>query len=508
VISPTLKRQLSQHFQEQGRFSPFVYAVGLESSYREAEEAMQDYPIRQPMSEETFEQFKRSLTFFHEIGHLGQFLSSAFGLRTLRFTIICLRNLSRKPGWKLPIAEDLWSRIELSPHEFTAAEGCLNFLDAMDQLRLQQASATFRTLDFETLEWKAEVPNGSGMSVRLDWEPRSPHFLLNDATELTAAEKADVWKKRGAHIRRQPVLTITVLTGSSTIVINAAVLMEAFAALVEINHIGNALGSSAFELFELLPTGNEYFAVLAYLLESGLCTSNNLFPTLAICIDAALMYDPFVLYDVPWDTADAQGRTDHYPGETFITVCEALRRTEPLRSNAPEEMSRFYNDLCQNAGLPSPAWMANKAFEVADKLMSQKPWEQTLLGRALKAHHTALDIRRKSEPGAFVAQMPTTGGLYELTKASLPAVSFYNLNTRQADHFDPRKVDGLTIHSILQQALTAERIDCPLKMGHPFFCPSATKPLDQLCTWNFAGGASECLVDILEQQLKLMGDSS
>jgi hypothetical protein len=151
VISPTLKRQLSQHFQEQGRFNPFIYAVGLESSIRESEEAMQAYPIPQPMSDETLQQFKRSLTFFHEVGHLGQFLSSAFGLRTLRFTIIRLRNLSRKPGWKLPIAEDLWSRIDRSPEEITATEGCLNFLDAMDQLRLQQVSPTFRTLDFETL---------------------------------------------------------------------------------------------------------------------------------------------------------------------------------------------------------------------------------------------------------------------------------------------------------------------------------------------------------------------
>lgn len=489
MLARDLNLNLSRHSQEEGRFSPFNYAIGLESSIEDSEEAMQVYPIPTPISEETLSQFARSLTFFHEATHVCQFISTAYGLRTLRYTLVCLKNLSRRSGWKLPIANDLLDRLKtLSPDEMKAVEGAMIFLDGIDQLRLHKYTEEI-------------ADTGSSDMFTVDFLPWSPHFFqLNDQTSEGREEFARKLVGIGAHVRKLARLSVSNPPFALQFIINVGALMESFAVLVEMNHIHNALQLAPREVFELIPPGNEYHVLTAYMLENNLCTWGNLIPTLGVCIDAALMYDPFVLYNVPWDVVDADGRYDQYPGETFLTICDALKVTEPMTKGTVEETDRFYKELCLNAGLPDPDWMAQKSYEVASGLLAKSPNEKTLLARALRVHTDALRLRSEQGTAHFVFNLPTTGGISDLLRLALPVISFYNLNTGQPDHFDARKIDALTIHSLLLQALSQPRIDCPLKAGDPFFCSSATLPPNKLCVWKHAEGTSECLVDILEKQ--------
>ena len=136
-----------------------------------------------------------------------------------------------------------------------------------------------------------------------------------------------------------------------------------------------------------------------------------------------------------------------------LLVCEALRRTEPLAGNSPEEVDKFYKALCANAGLPDPHWMATKAYEVAASLLAKSPIENTLLGNVMKAHCDALKYRCDHNPTYFPLALVTTDTLMDVLESALPATSYYNLRTRQPDSFDPAKVDGITVHSILLQAV-------------------------------------------------------
>jgi hypothetical protein len=495
MISAQLSRQLARHFQANGAFGPFTYTIGLEASVAEAEEAMQVYPLTQPISDETLAKFIKSLTFFHEATHLNQFLSSAYGLRTLRYTLICLRNLGRCESWQLPIIHNLSERIEhLSPGEFRAYENALIFLDGIDQLRLHQYAISPEYMP-------------PGQAVAVDVLPWSPHFFqLGDQSYESRAEHARYLASIGAHVRKLPRLFINSSPQAYLIVLNVAALAESFAVLVEMNHINNALGITTQGAFELLPPGNEYHALTTYMLRSGLCTIENVFPALAVCIDAALMYDPFILYNVPWDVADKDGHYDQYPGETFLMLCEALKKTSPINKTAPEEWARFYRELCANAGLPDPNWMAQKTYEVAHGLLAKAPaGQEMLLGRALKAHTDALRYRCEKGADVLPYYMTTTACANEMLVLALPAVSFYNLHTGQPDGFDPRKIDGVTMHSILCQAFTEPAIRCPLKQGNPFFCESALKPANELCVWQYQDGTrvGECWLDILERQYRL-----
>src|ERR1051325_3839762 len=103
-----LQRALSRHFQEEGEFSPFTYTVGLESSVQEAFASARDYPLKQPVDDATFAQFARSLTLIHESVHAAQFFTTAFGLRTLRYTLILLKRLREGNAWQLPLLQTLF----------------------------------------------------------------------------------------------------------------------------------------------------------------------------------------------------------------------------------------------------------------------------------------------------------------------------------------------------------------------------------------------------------------
>jgi hypothetical protein len=493
-ISPGLQRLLKSHFFEQGRFNPFTYTVGLESSLDQSEAAVQNYPIQLPLTEDVLKQFIRSLTFFHEANHFCQYVSTGYGLRALRNTLICLRNLERETQWHLPIFQNLADQFRtgsLSEAQQRTFEGILNFLDVADQLRLHQGAGLLQ---------------GAGnASVAVGYLPWSPHFffMVADTEGSNSEEVAEQLRGVDANVRRLPFLLFHSGPSSYQIVLNVATLLECAAVLCEINHVSNALRVSHEETMQFLPPANEYHAVMAFALRNGYCTPRTMVLTLGVCIDAALMFDPFVLYNVPWDTPDAEGRRDQYPGETFLQVLEASRSVDPIVRADEAEISRFYRAVCKEAGLPPPDWMAQKSLEVADRLAVQKTGPDVLLANALEGHRNALQYRCE-RPDSFPLNLPTTEGIYEVLGRAKGALSFYNLRTRQPDHFNPRKIDAITIHSILVQAFSERRIQCPLKMGHPFFCNSAQHDSNTLCVWHIGGERRECLVDILERQLGLV----
>ena len=490
MISASLSRELNNHFLENGRFEPFLYTIGLEASLDESAGSIQNYPIPLPVSDEKIAQFIRSLTFYHEATHLCQFVSTAYGLRALRFTLICLRNISRQIGWDLPLAAKLAKKFpDLSENEWSMWNGCLNFLDISNQLTIKAETSVVDMSDTERMQ--------------ISYHSWSPHYYAK-FEGLSTAEFEKLLKANGAHIRKLPQLMFRKSSVEFTVVINGALLMENFAVLVEMNHIENALGLSYEKIYDLLPKGNEYHCLIAYMLESGLCSWFNLIPTLTVLIDASLMYDPFILYNVPWDAIGDDGKADQYPGETFMILCEALKKTSPIQVGGAAEIESFYKEVCLNAGLPDPDWMAQKSLETISTLIGKQPDEKALMHEAVQAHYRALKLRVEKGCGEFLYYMPTSDHIIDLVELSIPAVSFYNLTTHQPDRFDPQKIDLITIHSILFQAITQPKIECPLKMGNPFFCESAVSPSDKLCTWKHEFGRSECYVDILEKKYNLI----
>jgi len=486
---------IPRHFPEEGRFSPFTYSVGLESSFAEAEDAMQNYPLAKPVSAATLASFLESLTFFHEAGHVCQFISTAYGLRALRYTLVALRALSKLPGLKLPILKNLMNvGRTFTPDELRVVDASLLFLDTIDQLRFHHQVADGSDVESEQI-------------FRMD-EPWVPHFFVYGEDDLLKRREyaEELRKTRNVHVRTLPHLRFERRSGIHELVVTAAALMEAYGIIVELNHVFNAFTSDAEMAIRALPTRPEYHLLLDYALAVGACEPRVIVPTMAILIDAALMYDPFVLYNVPWDVADAEGRGDRYPGQTFMELCAVAREIEPIRAFSPEVLQRFYRQLCERAGLPDPEWMAQKSLEVAQGLLDRNPGEGTLLYRALVAHRDALKLR--CDRGlTFACDLPSTETIYQLVEIALPAMSFYNLHTRLPEGFDPRKIDAVSVHSILFQAIVHPTMECPLRLGNPFFCASATSPADKLCVWRWGDGdQSECLLDVLEREFELVSE--
>ena len=464
------------------RFSPFTYSIGLETTLAAAAEALQEYPLAQPVDEATFRTFMQSLTFVHEATHVAQYVSTAYGLRTLRYTLILLNALSKKPGWELPVLETLMEQGgKFTPDEVRVVDASLLFLDGIDQMRLHYKK------------------HDGGWRVAAWSEPWSPHFFMGGGTDPESREKrvAEL-KSIGAHVRTLP----HVVVGDADLVVNVAALMETYALLAEWNHIHNALTTDAKRGMDALPPRPEYRALFDYALVQGVAPPAVLMPAMAAIIDASLMYDPFVLYDVPWDVPGEDGRADRYPGETFLELCEAAKHVDPIRGI--DDVGRFHREICKRAGLPEPQWMAETALATAQRVMDKTPGEEMLLRKALTAHRDALKLRCERGSEQFAFMLPTTGMIDEVLHVAMPTISFFNVHTLEPDGFDPRKVDAASMHPILFQAVVHPRIECPLKLGNPFYCSSAGKDPDTLCVWTHKFGRSECWVDLLEKDCGLV----
>ena len=477
------------HAHQNARFSPFTYSIGLETTVAAAEGALQSYPLPKPVREETFRTFLESLTFVHEASHVVQYVSTAYGLRTLRYTLILLNALSKKPGWQLPVLRSLMDQGNFTPEEMRVVDGSVLFVDAIDQFRLHYT--------------KLEHKPGSEEQVYIFSEPWSPHFVVGGGTpEDPPDQRVEYLRKIGSYARNLPHVVFDTAKTAADLVVNVAALMETYALVAEWNHIYNAMPDDQERALAALPERPEYELLIDFALLLGVCPPERVIPTMTALIDASLMYDPFILYDVPWDVADKDGRFDRYPGATFIELCKAAKDVAPIRNLT--DIVRFHNEVCKRAGLPDPQWMAEKSLETAERVINKTPGEEVLLHRALQAHRDALKIRCDRGSARFAFELPTTGTINQIVRAALPAISFFNAHTLQPDGFDPRKVDCASVHSILFQAVAHPTIQCPLKLGNPFKCHNAGTDTDTLCVWTDALGRSECLLDILEKDYDLM----
>jgi hypothetical protein len=479
-----------------GSFGPFNYAIGVDGSPIEAIKSAQDYPLQSESSGNAHTRFLASLTFWHEAAHLSQYVSTSFGLRGLRRSLICLRYLIEGVHWPLPIL----SRYErggfpegCSEHEIKALGRFLNFLDTFDQLRIHCSA-----LD----------PMSSGVGIRADAVPWSPWLFYGGFFEKSGDERRDLLKDLNIPILNQILITSSDGKEASQVVLNAAAIMEGFALATELNHVVNALGfDRAEEVFNFLPKGSEYVAALEYGLSSGAFTLRNMLVPYAICADVALMYDPFVLFDSPNLEQPSNGQPpDQYPGQTYIAACQAAAQLESPRSSEREELERYYRELCLRMGLPTPEWMATRAHEVAVRLLRTVDTPLTTwLGKAMIMHEKGLELRMRSPCSSAVGLM-TSNGILDVVEACRPYVSMYDIRSRQPEHFDPSCVDILTLHNLMFASMRDTSITCPLKLGAPFECHSAGKGDNTLCVFKNHDGVKigECLVDLFEKACHLV----
>jgi hypothetical protein len=478
--------------RKRGGFYPFSYSIALRGPVTEAIGSAQSYPFAKPVSNEMMQKFESALTFWHEAAHLAQYVSSAFGLRTLRRSLISLRYLKEGGPWQLPVGQWLFDLPERTDHQNRAMGRFLNFLDAFDQLQLH-------------VDQTDEMPDPSGPSVQLFWEQWSPYLFWGVTQDFFQSQRKTV------PVFRQPHVWLRKEDNAESVMLNAAALMEGFALLVELNNMYNALGldaDSREEMAQIASSGNEYIAALQIGLDRDAFTASTMIPVLSICIDLALMYDPFVLYNSPNLEMPGPGiPPDQYPGETFVLACSAAGHIPPPRDW--DDLGRFYTALCDYMKLPSPEWMAMRTHEVASNLLSSSgdaPLENVWLGAATAMHVAALEQRVRN-PLAFAGKLVTTDGILDVIERCVPHVSFYSLRDHQPEgsyHYYAKNIDLLSLHSLIQQAITQPRIDCPLKRGDPFFCPSALSGPDDLCVFHLADGDQrECLVDVFEQLCKL-----
>ena len=480
--------QLDQHLSVRGLFSPFTYSIGLEDDVDDAVSFLQDYPLSRS-DPETVAKFLTSLTFFHEATHLAQYVSSSYGLRTLRLTNIALNYVMKGSPWTLPILGQLIENIEtLDDLHRRALVRFLVFLDASGQLTLQ--STDERGLLF--------LP----ASTSLDSIPWSPYFGLfpGEREEVRTELAAEV----DALVHDMPVVHWTRGNRKGSVLLNAAALMEAYALLAEFNHVGNAFASelSFSEMSHLVSNNPIYTCTLQYAIEQGAAPGPDIIPRLAMCIDAALMYDPFTFSDSTLLEIDGSKPKNVYPGETFIRAIGLLKNLPPLASSDMDAFSRMYVTLCSQLQIPHPKQMADDALKRAESLLVRDSEKLPLLDRALRFH--ILGLRKRAEcPTEYPMRLLTSNPVIDLITEGEDSVTFFNIHSKEASHFHPANVDSLQLHYILVQALTKSEINCPMKAGTPFKCHRAEHEKSVLCTWTFESdeerGTAECMADMFDR---------
>ena len=321
---------------------------------------------------------------------------------------------------------------------------------------------------------------------------------------INPEQRAKIISNGGGHVRRLPILTTK--GGSnvfSRIVINTATLMETFAILVEMNHLANAYDRkiSFWEMLDFLPNSVGYLETMLFTLFDKSTDINTLFPTLTSCIDIALMYDPFVLFNARLMNKPHDGEiSDQYPGETFILACNAAKKIEPAKNM--EQAPKYYERLCKEMGLPTPSWMSGKALEVASSLLSKVESaniDNVILGKAMVLHKEALQLRN-ANPSLFPFELPTSAMQKKILDLGAPCVTFYNLITNLPLSPYEDRTDVIQMHNLLRQVLLSSKVDCPLRNGNPFSCPhSDDRGDDVLCVWKHPDGQSfECRADFFD----------
>jgi hypothetical protein len=470
-----LPPRLRRHFAEtSGHCSPFTYSIGLSSPLAEHASDGRSYPLALPLLPEVEEELARQLTLEHESVHLAQYVSTSFGLRTLRRTNIALRYLAELTPIKLPVLQTIWHEVTTSgsePHAKALAR-MLVFLDSADQMRLHRYDIPPELL--------SDDPEREGQdTLEISWEPWTPLFFTDATTDLLSRRK--LAPTLSVQIMHQPHLILQSGRRGQRVVINAAALMESFAIVVECNLLKNALGdegpAAVVEYLDNIESdeGTGYIACATYAVSAGACSGPYVIDMFAILVDVALMYDPFVLFNAPsFDLPTEDQHSDQLPGETFVRACRVARDLPPVTSNDPDDLSRFYRSLCRGMGIPSPEWMAETAAESAAELLARSGGAASniLLSQAFFMHDAALRVRAQ-RPTTLPIEFLQGSGIVDVLSAGFPYISFYNLKSGAAEELREKNTKLVSIHGMVWLALTESELHCPLAIGEPFFCPSA-----------------------------------
>jgi hypothetical protein len=84
------------------------------------------------------------------------------------------------------------------------------------------------------------------------------------------------------------------------------------------------------------------------------------------------------------------------------------------------------------------------------------------------SNRNPLDLVERNLTGIPPFRLPTRDCNLDIIERTHGALTFYNLNSRQAEGDYSAQIDSITIHSILFQAFTQGAIQCPLKMASHF----------------------------------------
>ncbi len=353
------------------------------------------------------------------------------------------------------------------------------------------------------------IPEGTVLEVHpngIVLEPWTSYFhIAAYGQRPDRAKAAAELDAIGVKIHQLPNIILNEDGKLSAVRLNAAALMESYAAVYEMNAVINAFRSTSAEaLKSIVPDGAVYGAATEYAVRSGACNHSNMILTVQILVDVSLMYDPFVLFNAPTVEKSRSGQVeDQLPGETFIRVCQAALQIVPIVKYDPEDIRRYYRELCAVLGFPSPREMAQKAYDVAAGLLNQNTSDseaKPLFIEALAVHVAALELRLE-DPEFFPVKLATTDGILDIMERVGPHVSFYRMTDlkpsgtfpdRKGPGSWPQNTDVLGFHNLLKQAFVEKQLLCPLKNGEPFRCPSAMDPDDVSCSFVVDNRRIEC----------------
>ena len=496
----TLESLVSERYKVHGTFTHQAYAIGLLEPLNEVLANLPAYPL-DTGDAEGMRRFHSALVLYHETTHYAQFVSTAFGLQMARMTNICATRLMQHGPWQLPVLDHLDDADGEDVDRFFAFKYLIESVQSREQ--------------------RYPVPPGvAADSVTLIGRRSSPSFYLvpeDDPQSLAAIAASGSQLHADYHVLRGIGNGMV-----SDVALNTAALMEGYAHATEMNHVANALGMdrlmARIDAYPPIYTA----AMAAYLMVYELPVPYMIL-NLAALIDIALMYSPHILYNIgPCHRLDHGGDRYRMPADIFIEACAKARSVEPIGDHAPAEVQRFQDAVCRAMNVPTTAEMVRLCLERLAKigLRTRNDCDRVFLDatpmhplKAFALHWLALDYRQKHQEG-FCVEMFKTDRLIEILEPARRHITFFDLRTRQPHEFHPGRLYYSSQSALVWATLHARRLDCPLKRGHPYFCPNGGSSHDQLCVFHGnedeakrSGMAleQECILDIFERTAGLRG---
>ena len=332
-------------------------------------------------------------------------------------------------------------------------------------------------------------------------------------------------KEVGVPIHFEPhVLTRRADGRLDDVVLNVAALMEGYAYLVELHHVLNALGviqnPERRTMIGAMMRSSGAIYTAAQKVYSDVYGHSNHAVLLGLppLIDIAMMYSPNIVFNMGVCTSISKGGDKYVtPEETFLHACEAATSVRPIHDWRPVEVQRFQDDVCKAMDIPTTSTMTRLCFErlaalgirdegdCVEVMRDEAPLHP---GKLFVVHWRGLKIRQEHGPG-FCTGLFQTEKLRDFVELGLQHATFYDLDTRQPHNFHPGRTLNSTLARLIHDALTEPYIDCPLKHGEPFFCPSANEESNTLCQFKEKGVVlglqteSECILDLLERSARI-----